>query len=581
MKFCFVAGMSQIFVEIDRQAKTARFYGPGTFAAKDSIKSLGRARWMREEKAWVISSFTLTFEELRKTLPQITLAGEVSSDNEISEVCETPPAANDVLPQGLSVGELVQNVDRALQQAFPHTILVYGVIIHLKRYGDRVYLSIADIDRPDDTLDCVIWNNEEALCAELNKAGFTLEPDLQVMFEVSVGMNRKRGSVSLSIRRVVAEYTVAKLAALRERTNQRLKDEGLFEKNKSLRLPFFPRRLGVLTSSGGTVIHDFLASLNEAQFGFEVFWAPVSVQGQGAKKSIIAGLGALQELGLSVGSNSSTDPRLDVILLFRGGGSAADLAVFNDYEVARAICQCKIPVVSAIGHQEDQSSAQDVSCLALGVPKDVGRYFADIVRVHRENFSDYRQTIVVSGLELLSKSSERFEDRVSGLYHLASQSVTLHRRLLFQLLSHLPATSRAQWQNQLTVLGNTSELLRRLGQRQVSVVSQSLLQISSALRLSGQQLRKRCWVDLRYNARALRTNFVQAYSKGVLQLEGLERVVQDARPEVQLERGYALIRSQGDIRTKAKQLRDGEAISIQFSDGQVSATASLKDQESK
>ena len=76
----------------------------------------------------------------------------------------------------------------------------------------------------------------------------------------------------------------------------------------------------------------------------------------------------------------------DAVLLFRGGGSAADLQIFNEYEVARAICLAKIPVLVAVGHQEDLTSATDVANIGFGVPKDLGRFFRDRVEELREGY---------------------------------------------------------------------------------------------------------------------------------------------------------------------------------------------------
>ena len=381
--------MSDLTAEIDRKKSTALFHGPGTFQAKERIKQLGKARWQGDKKSWLVSDFNLTNAQLEALFPNINIeetASETAKENTSETASDdtfqdkkAPSPKKAVRPKkksssnnlknldsghtenALSVPEVVGLARAAIQSAFPEVIHVYGILQSVKRYGERVYMNLANEAGSKESVSCVIWGGEKQLCSELIDKGFELEAELQVMFAVKVDLNPSRSSISLNVVGVVAEYTIGKLAALREKTNSRLKEEGLFEKNKALSLPLLPVKIGILTSAGGTVINDFKASLDLAEFGFKLYWYPVSVQGSSASKDIVKGIKVLSDI-----------KNLDAILLFRGGGSAADLMVFNEYSVAKAICKCSVPVLSAIGHQEDQSSVQDVSFQALGVPKDLG-----------------------------------------------------------------------------------------------------------------------------------------------------------------------------------------------------------------
>lgn len=400
--------MKDLFIRLNPSKKQATFFGPGTFEAKDRIKALGQARWLGDEKAWQVSALKQTEEELISLFPEIAdieiveeepsaKSETLKSKKENKEKVEKAASPSN-LPAGYSVTEFLGKAQYAISQAFSVSIYVYGVLGKVTESNGRLFMDLVDQERPTDSVNCVIWSDVERLTKDLTAAGFKLEAELQVMFQVSVRLDR-RARVSLAVERIVAEYTIGKLAALREKTNLRLKEEGVFAKNKERVLPFLSRRLGILTSSAGTVIHDFRASLDVAHFGFELFWLPVSVQGAQAKKEIVAGIKKLSAMDL------------DALLIFRGGGAPAELAVFSEYEVAKAICLCPLPVISAIGHQEDQSSTQDVSFLAFGVPKDIGRYFADIVINYRRSLADSAKLIQNSGKTFL----ERFTERLGSL----------------------------------------------------------------------------------------------------------------------------------------------------------------------
>lgn len=504
--------MATLIARIDFEKKEAVFFGAGTFQAKDQIKSLGAARWLQREKVWQVKPFTLSIEELKQIIPNIQIETAEAAAVDSTAMVEVKADVKTELPPSNSVSELIARVRYALSEAFPGTVYVHGVLVNAKTYGDRIYLELADAERRDQRVHAVIWRDAAQVTQSLRDLGFELEADLQLMFEARMDVSPKDARVSLSVVRIVPEYTLAKLVALREMTNQRLKAEGIFEKNKQQQLPLLPRKLGILTSPGGTVIHDFRNALDEAEFGFELLWQPILVQGENAKASIVAGIKKLSGM------------QLDAILLFRGGGSPAELAVFSEYEVAKAICLCPLPVVSAIGHQADQSSAQDVSCFALGVPKDVGRFFADRV------------------LEL----RQRVETASETLRNIVSNQLESTQELFSRILNALPQLMRSSFQRATERLRDLTRPIPVTAKHVTDLQRERLLNLQGRLIVSGERL---C-------------------ESQELRLAALEARVQEASPAVQLERGFALVRSADGSRyvRRGADVEVGEKVSIQFSD---------------
>ncbi len=583
--------MASLNVRIDRNERIAFFSGSGTFHAKEKIKEIGasRARWNPANKEWEIHQFTLSVEELSEQFDDIAIeeigaSAESQSRKAVSKndssaqavqnarmqeqvstlVQQTSGAINKktskakgAVPEGYSVSALVDEVKSVLRRAFPTTVYVHGVLRSVKEArGGRLYLDLGDADDTDTIVNCVIWRDAEKVLAPLTAAGFVLEPELQVMFKVEMSLNPRRASLSLVVVGVVPEFTLGKLAALREKTNERLKAEGLFEQNKQQHLPFLPRKLGLLTSSGGTVINDFRASLDESQFGFELYWMNVSVQGAEAKASIIKGIETL-----------SKHTELDAILIFRGGGSAGDLAVFSEYEVAKAVCLAPIPVFSAIGHQEDQSSVQDVSFLALGVPKDLGRFFAELVRERRQSIKEFTKIIVHRSENLVQLLQQRVND----------VSVSIQAMVAHVYRGHVESLSRLQLQLPLQARNVATEARRRfttvvhplavIAEQSYRNASERFLGLVGRTRALGERTLERNQFRLqRMESLSERANVL--FEKSNRALESLERIISDSAPETQLKRGFVMVRSvvQEKLILRAEELDPGDEMMLQFID---------------
>jgi exodeoxyribonuclease VII large subunit len=143
---------------------------------------------------------------------------------------------------------------------------------------------------------------------------------------------------------------------------RRLEVEGLFAEERKRSLPAFPRRIGVISSETGAVIHDLLTVLGRRYPVGEVVFLPTLVQGDGAAAGIVQALRALN------GWREADGRGVDLVVLARGGGSAEDLATFNDEGLVRAIFASRVPVVSAVGPETDTTLADLVADLRAPTP---------------------------------------------------------------------------------------------------------------------------------------------------------------------------------------------------------------------
>lgn len=146
-----------------------------------------------------------------------------------------------------------------------------------------------------------------------------------------------------------------------EKLKRKLQAEGLFDSERKIPLPFLPSGVGIVTSPTGSVIQDIFRVVRRRFPNMPLYLVPAKVQGAGSVADIVAGL---QQLDL--------EPRVDVIILARGGGSLEDLWSFNEEAVARAIAAMKKPVISAVGHETDTTIADLVADQRAATPSVAG-----------------------------------------------------------------------------------------------------------------------------------------------------------------------------------------------------------------
>ncbi|HZT07362.1 MAG TPA: exodeoxyribonuclease VII large subunit [Chloroflexota bacterium] len=194
----------------------------------------------------------------------------------------------------------------------------------------------------------------------LRRQTLPLVAGFEALIHGSVSIYDQRSTFQL-VADVVLPGDAGRLHAEFELLRRRLEQEGLFASQRKRPIPRMPRRIGIVTSESGAVLHDILNVLNRRYRCVELIFAPAGVQGEDAPRQIVAALDRLNAF------HADRRP-LDLIILARGGGAAEELAVFNDERVARAIFASAVPIVSAIGHEVDVTIADLVADLRAPTP---------------------------------------------------------------------------------------------------------------------------------------------------------------------------------------------------------------------
>jgi exodeoxyribonuclease VII large subunit len=153
-----------------------------------------------------------------------------------------------------------------------------------------------------------------------------------------------------------------------EQLRDRLRAEGLFAKELKRSLPIFPRRVGVITSATGAAFRDIVNVISRRTQTVHLLFSPAKVQGEGAGRDIVRAIRLMNQHHELARRQGRHDALVDVLIVGRGGGSAEDLWAFNEEEVARAIRNSTIPVISAVGHETDFTISDFVADLRAATP---------------------------------------------------------------------------------------------------------------------------------------------------------------------------------------------------------------------
>ncbi|HVL30018.1 MAG TPA: exodeoxyribonuclease VII large subunit [Sphingomicrobium sp.] len=232
----------------------------------------------------------------------------------------------------LSVSELSGALKRAVESAFGF-VRVRGEISGWKRHGSgHCYFTLKD---EAACIDAVIWRGQASGLA------FQPEDGLEVIATGKLTTYAGRSKYQIVVDRLEVAGEGA-LMALLEQRKRALAAESLFDERRKRALPFVPRLIGVVTSPTGAVIRDILHRLQD-RFPTGVLLWPVPVQGDGSAARVAAAIRGF----------AAIDPRPDLLIVARGGGSIEDLWAFNEEEVVRAAAESPIPLISAVGHETD------------------------------------------------------------------------------------------------------------------------------------------------------------------------------------------------------------------------------------
>lgn len=444
------------------------------------------------------------------------------------DIQEDSPTSN---RRVLTVTDLNRQVRHLLEGEFP-AAYVEGEISNLARPNSgHIYFSLKD-DRAQ--LRCAMFRNRNQ---HLN---FRPKDGMQVIVRGRISLYEGRGEYQMVVD-AIEEAGEGLLQRAFEKLKRQLADEGLFEESIKKSLPLLPQHLGIITSPTGAAVRDVLHVLARRFPGIRVTILPVQVQGDESSSQIVK--------ALTAANRYEKDP-FDLLLLTRGGGSLEDLWSFNTEQVARAIHQSKLPVISAIGHETDFSIADYVADLRAPTPSAAA-----------EMLSPDQQEWMQASQRMLAVLNRLMQQKLA---HAGQQQDHLSRRLrnpIYRLQENQQRADELQMRLNRAIKQQIDRLKMRLALRRSRLASPAHQMQRLAERLSQHEH------GLRSGLKASLERKKQAFRLNLQNLNALS-------PLATLERGYAIV-TLGDSKTQViksfDEVSEGEMITARLMNGSISA----------
>jgi exodeoxyribonuclease VII large subunit len=376
------------------------------------------------------------------------------------------------------------------------------------------------------------------------------------------------------------------LMAMLEKRKTQMAAEGLFDATLKQSLPYLPQIIGVITSPSGAVIRDILHRLRD-RFPRKVLIWPVAVQGERCAPEVtnaIAGFNAMTPGGAL--------PRPDLLIVARGGGSVEDLWGFNEESVVRAAAASQIPLISAVGHETDTTLIDYASDQRAPTPTAAAE-LAVPVRLELLAWTDSQSARLTRALgTAITGRRQRLNDVARALPR-HDMLLDTPRQRLDVLSARLPeALTRGVQSRRLALSDRTGSLRVNTMTRRISNEGARFAALSARLdpalirlirarretfqtranRLQPRQLTAdlaRKQDALQRLARRLSMAGTTQTAKLRKQIEATDRLLASLGYQATLERGYAVVRSEGTVVTTKKKAETSPSLEIQFADGRL------------
>ncbi|MBW2453686.1 MAG: exodeoxyribonuclease VII large subunit [Deltaproteobacteria bacterium] len=443
---------------------------------------------------------------------------------------EPTPKEPSADPEVLTVAGLDRRLKRLLEGATAH-LRVRGEISGLHRAGSgHAYFTLKD-EREDALIDCVMYRSAPARARRLLADGET------VVLSGRVTVYAPRGRMQLVADDVLGSARGALLERL-EKLKAKLAAEGLFDADRKQLLPTDPRCIAVLTSRDGAAIHD-VVRVAFRRGRVRILLVPTPVQGAGAAERIARAITATDQLR-----------SVDAMIVTRGGGSAEDLAAYNDEVVVRAIASASLPVVSAVGHEVDVSLSDLAADRRAATPSQAAELIVP-------DYAERGATLNHLSTRLSRSLHHRLSRAREGLTRLRSR-LGEPRRLVLEQSQRFDDLSARLERAMTRQLGHRRSALHRLGR---GLEAQHPRRVLGAARLRLSPLEPKLHAAMQSRLRALHHR-----------LAGRAARLDAMSPLSVLGRGYAIATSEtGKVVRDAREVAAGDELTVRLHRGRLRA----------
>ena len=438
----------------------------------------------------------------------------------------------------ISVSEINRRAKSILEENFPFVWIQGEVSNFFSAASGHWYFSLKD---ESSEIRCAMFANKS------HRITFEPKDGDHLVLNGTLSIFEGRGQYQIIVEHIELAGEGALLKAFEE-LKKKLLTEGLFDDSLKKKLPSYPRNIAVVTSPDGAVIQDIINVLSRRSPFFNLTVVPTLVQGEKAAPLICEAL-----------NKASNLENIDLIILARGGGSIEDLWAFNNEEVARAIVNCPIPLVSAVGHETDFTISDFVADIRAPTPSIAAEIISQPYSELKETLEGYQSYLLKSVESQFDSQRTRITNLIKRIRHPGDKL-----REIGQKVDYLETALIQEMHQKVSFKKN-----------QLNLTQLSLQQNSP------QNKVKEAKVYLQNASKDLLKAFNLKIERKRKLLGELVATIEAVSPLSVLARGYSIISTEpeGKILSSSNQVKIGQTISAVLNKGSIKAEVKSKDKD--
>ncbi len=446
-----------------------------------------------------------------------------------------------------SLGELTGSIRKVIAKTYTSAYWVKTEIAKLNFYPYSGHCYPDLVEKQNNKvvaqIRATIWSGTYDIISNKFRqiTGETLSEGMNVLLLVRVVYHEQHG-LSLNIVDIEPSFTLGEMAREKQHSIEKLKKEGLFDKNRQLEFPLIPKNIAVISVETSKGYHDFLNILQNNRYGyyFEHMLFPALLQGDGAVKSIVQ---QCKEI-------AKRADQFDVVVIIRGGGGDVGLSAYDHYNLAKEVAGFPLPVLTGIGHATNETVSEMVAFANKITPTDVAYFliekfeqFHALVYNLEERLEKESRQLLTRRMEALDGFAATFNQKVKFLVEQNKGKLQLYQSTVKSLAMNFMTRQKS----------NLIEIITHLQYKPATVVLHEKERIDHLnemlLMLTKQKLE---------NKR--------------LALDHLETKLTLLKPENILKRGYSITRFEGKALKDAAQVKAGDTLVTLLSGGKIEST---------
>jgi exodeoxyribonuclease VII large subunit len=443
------------------------------------------------------------------------------------------------------LSDLQDEIRELLHESFGRPRWVVAEISEIKEnFSGHCYLDLVEKDEQSDKLlakaRATIWSSAYRMLKPFfeTSTGYELTAGIKIMVSASVEYHPVYG-LSLNIRDIDPSYTLGDVERKRQEIISRLEKEGVLTMNRETGLPEVPQKIAVISSETAAGYEDFLRQLENNSYGYRFYTKlyPASMQGDTAESSIINALEKIFEY----------EDLFDAVVIIRGGGSRSDLACFDSYELAFHVTQFPLPVLTGIGHEQDETITDMVAHTKLKTPTAVAEFLVDRLSSFEGRLDEAAETLVRTIRSILHEKNLHLE---LSRQKIISGSAAFMRDLAEGLLRR---TTDA----------------RHLVRNSITEYSLGMLRLTEQLKNSAGIIRERKTLETVHTMSRLKQASLNLAERERKRLDNHARLNAYADPAQVLKLGFSIARYKGKALKDTDKLKKDDTIETELSRGKI------------